>query len=246
LHVTNAGETVPELTGRIEKQLASVTLQADSHAALELITRAERIFSAGQPQALATELEIRRRFVDGYHYLKEHDPARLERLASLVRQFESELGGARLDPEDLTPRLDLRDLLRIVVFAPFAIIGTIAHFVPYMVVDALSKRLSRDEDEMTATIKFIAALLMYPLMWIGAALLAWKWAGRAAGAVTLLALPPIGYITLWVIEQLDEFTGNFRAIVYRARSRAAHARLVGHRQLIRDHILAVAEVVNRT
>jgi 1-acyl-sn-glycerol-3-phosphate acyltransferase len=237
-------DTVNELTVRIEAQLATVTLQADSHAALELITRAEEIFSAGSPQPLAAEFELRRRFVDGYHYLREHDPEQLERLASSVRQFESELGGAPLDASFRAPK-SARNLSRWVFLLPIALAGVIIHFIPYRIIDALSKRFSRDADEMTATIKFIAALLFYPLTWGIVAFLVWRWWGITAGILAMALLPAIGYVTLWVMEQLDEFTGTMRALMHRTASRATQARLVAHQQLLREQIVVVAEVINR-
>src|SRR4051794_2195600 len=56
---------VDALTQRIDDALDAVTLQADSHEALDLIARGERIFSAGRFDP-AEELEARRRFVEGY------------------------------------------------------------------------------------------------------------------------------------------------------------------------------------
>lgn len=244
------GEPVPEaavdLTAKIDQQLDSVTLQADSRAALELIARAEDIFSGGADQPLAAELELRRRFVDGYHYLRENDPERLERLASVVRQFTSELGGAHLDAENLTPRIDGASIVRAIVLLPLAVVGAILHFVPYAIVDALSRRFSRDEDEMTATIKFIASLLLYPFWWIFLTVIALRIAGTIAAVATIVVVPIAGYVALWVLEQLDEFIGNLRAVVYRARSRAAHARLVSDRQRIRDQILSVADSLEQS
>ncbi|HEX7420378.1 MAG TPA: lysophospholipid acyltransferase family protein [Thermoanaerobaculia bacterium] len=235
-----------DLTAKIEKQLDSVTLQADSRAALELIARAEDIFSGGAEQPLATELELRRRFVDGFHYLRERDPARLAQLSSAVRQFSSELGGARLDPEDLTPRIDARAMLRVIILLPVAVIGAVLHFLPYKVVDFLSRRFSRDADEMTATVKFIASLLLYPIWWIAVTIVVWRMAGRTIGASMIIVLPLAGHVALRVIEQVDEFTGKLRAMVYRTRSRAAHARLVAHRQRIREQILAVADALDQS
>ena len=81
---------VEKLTDEIERALNDVTLQADTNAALELIARAEKIFSGGGT-SLADELELRRRFVAGYSYLRERDPARLERLASEVAQIDAEV-----------------------------------------------------------------------------------------------------------------------------------------------------------
>ncbi|HSP33975.1 MAG TPA: lysophospholipid acyltransferase family protein, partial [Thermoanaerobaculia bacterium] len=203
-------DAVMNLTHRIEAQLASVTLQADSRAALELIARAERMFSAGEEQPLASQLEVRRRFVNGYHYLREHDPQRLEDLASKVRQFEAELGGAKMDPEDLSARIDAAAVARAVLLLPFAIGGAIVHFVPYRIVDFLARRLSGGEDEMTATIKFIAALAIYPLTWIAFAI----WVGGLRGLFALLVLPLLGYVALRVVETADEVIGSLRSLRY--------------------------------
>jgi len=228
-----AADAVVALTDQIEAQLATVTLQADSRAALELITRAERVFSAGDPQPLAAQLELRRRFVNGYHYLREHDPAQLERLASAVRQFESELGGARLDPEDLAPRANAAAIARTILLLPFAIAGAIVHFVPYRLVDFLSKRFSHGEDEMTATVKFVAALLLYPLTWLAIAALL----GGLPGLVALVVLPVLGYVALRVVETIDEIIGSLRAL----RSRAD---LIERRRAIREAIVAVADAIS--
>ena len=69
-------------------EVADVTLQADSHAALELMARGEAIFSGDEEQSLANEFELRRRFVAAYHYLREHDPPRLAELESMIRKYE--------------------------------------------------------------------------------------------------------------------------------------------------------------
>jgi 1-acyl-sn-glycerol-3-phosphate acyltransferase len=227
-----AADDVLALTAQIETLLDSVTLQADSQAALELIERAERIFSAGEQQPLASEIELRRRFVQGYHYLREHDPDRLERLASLVRRFESELGGAHLDPEDLTPRIRAGVLLRILLLLPVAMAGAIVHFIPYRIIDVLSRRFSRDADEMTATVKFLSALAFYPLTWIAIAAAI----GGLPGLLLAIAAAVSGYVALRVIEDIDDFIGSLRAL--------RHRDLVAHRQLIRDQIVSVAGALN--
>jgi glycerol-3-phosphate O-acyltransferase/dihydroxyacetone phosphate acyltransferase len=206
-------EAVVDLTARIEKQLASVTLQADSHAALELIARAERIFSSDADQPLAEKFELRKRFIDGYHDLREHDPERLERLASAVRQFASELGVLRLDPEELTARIDVVALLPLLVLLPLALIGAIIHFIPYRVT------------------------------WAFITFLAWRAFGIPRGILAMILLPASGYAALRVMEELDEITGSVRAMLYRTRSRGDHERLVAHRQLIRDQIVSVAEAI---
>ncbi|HKO59469.1 MAG TPA: lysophospholipid acyltransferase family protein, partial [Thermoanaerobaculia bacterium] len=125
-----APEPVEELTRTIEQRLAEVTLQADSHAALDLVQRAERIFTAGDA-ALAEEFEIRKRFVEGYLYLREHDRPRLSHLESEVARFESELRAARLDPQTLRAhgvRVSFTSLAILLVLLPIAVAAGVLNY----------------------------------------------------------------------------------------------------------------------
>jgi 1-acyl-sn-glycerol-3-phosphate acyltransferase len=233
-------DQVERLTAAIDAGLDSVTLQAESHAALELIARAEDIFTADDEQPLAQEFDLRRRFIDGYHYLSTHDPERLARLQRAIAQFESELRRAKLDVHELRPRIDARRLFRVLVLLPLAIAGAILHWPTYRIVGALAKRFSKGEGNMLATIKFLGALALYPLTYIALAILAgWRF-GVLAGVVTLLALPLLGYIALRVAEETDDVTGDLRALLHRMFRRYGHAQLVTQRESIRDEMLNVA------
>jgi len=202
-------EAVDELTRTIERGLAEVTLQADSHAALELIARGEEIFSGDDEQSLENEFELRRRFVDGYHYLREHDPARLAELESMIRKFEI---------HEVPARVSLPAVLVSIALLPLAIAGAIINYPTYRLVGFLSKRLT-DEDEIVATIKFIAAATLFPVTWILYALL-WPW--------LLIAAPLSAYIALRVFEVLGD-------AIRRARP------LPAGRDVIRQRIIEVAE-----
>lgn len=216
-------ESVDALTEHIEQALAEVTLQADSHAALELIARGERIFSAGEETNLATELDLRKQFVAGYGYLREHDPARLRRLESQIAQIDAEL----LAPSE---PMSAASMLRLALL-PLAIIGAVIHWPVYRLVGFLTTRLAREE-EVVATTKTFAGLLLFPLLWIVAAILVAAYFGVAAGLGVAILLPLLGYIALVTLEVLDELIGRFRALRHhdvRAKQRA-----------IREEILAVA------
>lgn len=206
-------EAVDALTRTIERGLAEVTLQADSHAALELIARGEEIFSGDDEQTLANEFELRRRFVDGYHYLREHDPARLAELESMIRKFEI---------HEVPARVSLPAVLVSIVLLPLAIAGAIINYPTYRLVGFLSKRLT-DEDEIVATIKFIAAATLFPVTWILYALL-WPW--------LLIAAPLSAYVALRVFEVLGD-------AIRRARP------LPAGRDVIRRRIIEVAEEMSR-
>jgi glycerol-3-phosphate O-acyltransferase/dihydroxyacetone phosphate acyltransferase len=212
-------QSVERLTERIERALSEVTLQADSHSALELIARAEGIFSAGEDRALAQELELRKRFVAGYHYLREHDPARLTRLESQIKKVE----GAPARP------IDARSFWRLLWF-PVAIVGAAIHWPVYRLIGLIATHLSSDEDELVATNKVVGGLVLFPLFWVAAAILTSIYLGVVAGVIVLIVLPLLGYVALLTLEALDEIISRLRRPDSRAQQEA-----------IRSEILTVAQ-----
>jgi len=237
---------VEALTQQIDDALDAVTLQADSREALELIARGERIFSAGRFDP-AEELEARRRFVEGYAWLREHDPQRLARLQSRVEQFAAELGGAKMDPEDLPgPRFlaSVKTLSMLLVALPLALIGGIIHFPAYRLVGFIARRFVKDE-EMVATIKAIAGALFYLLTWIGGAALAWWRLGARWALAAIVVVPLLGWIALRFFEQLDDVVGRTRALTWRIARSRAYERLRNEQRAIREEIAALDEVIAR-
>jgi glycerol-3-phosphate O-acyltransferase/dihydroxyacetone phosphate acyltransferase len=235
---------VEALTAEIQRGLAAVTLQADSRAALEIIERAERIFSGGSIAHPAEELELRRRFVDGYHFLSARDPARLAELSARIARFESELRAARLDPETLESSHGggMGKSLAIVLLSfPIALAGALVHYPTYRLVGALSNRFAKGESEMTATMKFVAALLLFPITWIVLSVIVGRWLGIRGAAATLFVLPILGYVALTVFETLDDVIGRVRSLTRRLFRRSAYARLVQQRRVIREQIMKVAD-----
>lgn len=233
-------DDVDQLTSAIDAGLDSVTLQADSHAALDLIARAEDIFTADDEQPLAQEFDLRRQFIAGYHYLRTHDPARLRKFEAMIAQFEAELRRAKLDVHELRPDVDVWRIARVLFLLPLAIIGGIISYPAYRLVALLSQRFSKGEGNMIATVKFLAALLLYPLTYLAIAIFVavrfgWMW-----GAVTGIALPILGYIALVVSEEIDDVIGVTRAVVHRVFRGYGHAQLVTQRESIRDEMLNVA------
>jgi 1-acyl-sn-glycerol-3-phosphate acyltransferase len=218
LHVRSEGETDPEqvdrLTAEIDAGLDAVTLQADSHAALALITRAEDIFTADEDQPLEEEFELRRRFIDGYRYLRTHDPKRLDKLQQSITRFEAALGRAKLDVHELKPRFSAARLFRVLVLLPIAMAGAIVNYPVYTFIRVLSHRLAKGESAVLATIKLLAALTFYPLTYLVLAVVAGVRFGWLAGVAVAAVLPFIAYITLRVFEEIDDIIGDVRGLLY--------------------------------
>ncbi|HYC63029.1 MAG TPA: lysophospholipid acyltransferase family protein [Thermoanaerobaculia bacterium] len=238
-------DEVDRLTATIDAGLDSVTLQAESHAALDLIARAENIFTADDDQPLIQEFDLRRRFLQGYHYLSARDPERLSKLQHTIAQFEAELRRAKLDVHELQPKIDARRLFRVLVLLPLALIGAIVHWPAYRVIDALAKRFSKGEWSTMATAKFLAALTCYPLTYIAIALMiGWRFS-ITAGVIVTFITPILGYIALRVIEEADEVIGDLRALLHRIFRNYGYSQLVTRRAAIRDEMLNVAREMER-
>lgn len=239
--VVRGDETVEALTAAIDAGLHAVTLQADSHAALELIAKAEDIFTADDEQPLAVELDLRRRFIDGYHELRERDPSRLERLQSAITQFDAELRRAKLDVHELRPRISVARLLRVLVLLPLAIAGAIVSYPAYWLIGVLARRFSNGETVLVATVKFLAALALYPITYLAIGIAVGARFGIAIGMATAVALPFAGYAALRVLEDVDDIAGDLRAITHRLFRRRGHQRLLAQREAIRREIIDIGQ-----
>jgi glycerol-3-phosphate O-acyltransferase/dihydroxyacetone phosphate acyltransferase len=238
-------DAVDALTKRIEAALADVTVQADSRAALDIITRADRIFRLGRGD-LAEALETRKRFVAGYRWLCEHDPERLARVQSRVERFEAELGAANLEPKELVPPTfigSVKTIATLLVMMPLAVAGAIIHYPIYRLIGAAVTRAGSDE-EMIATQKAVGGLVLFPLTWIACAALAWWRFDWPVALAVLIILPILGYIALRFFEQLDGVIGRARALTWRVARHSAYARLLAQQRAIHDEIEDVGRVLN--
>lgn len=226
-------EAVEALTSAVDAGLDAVTLQADSHAALELIARAEDIFTAEEDQPLAEELELRRRFVEGYHELRMRDPARLARLESAITQLAAELQRAKLDPHELVPRFEAGRLLRVLLLSPLALAGTIINYPAYRAAGVIAKRMSKGEGELVATIKFLAAFALFPLTWIAVAVFIGLRFGALWAMASLIVQPFLAYIAMHISEDVDNVIGDLRGLRHGSR-------FVARRNAIREEIIAAS------
>jgi len=245
------------LTAQIERALAELTLQAEHDEALALVERAERIFSAAgnaEPGTdLAQELELRRRFLEGYHALRTRWPDRFERLRGRIARYEAATAAAGLDvrhpaPRHFAPRVVARFLWRSLAVAfvllPLAIVGTVVHYPAYRIVGYVATGIAKGKEDSLATVKVLAAMLLFPLTWLAVALpVAAIW-GPWPGLFTLALLPPAGYAALLVLERLDRLFGAARALALFTLRRRAFLRLAVERRGIREEIVELGRALD--
>jgi 1-acyl-sn-glycerol-3-phosphate acyltransferase len=246
-------EAVAEVNARIERALREVVLNAEHEEALNTIARAERIFSSEQEQEtdgepnLKREFELRRRFIEGYAFLRARAPERLSALTSRITRYEEELNQVGIDPRDLTvpdsPGAAVQRAVRRTVpsllLMPFAVIGTAIHYPAYRLAGFFATKFSGNYDDVISTIKILAATLLFPLTWAVVAalsyiLLNWKYA-----LASLVFVPLAGYAAVRFYEEIDRFIAGARALVFFITRRWFFKKLLVERRAIHEEILSL-------
>ena len=252
-------EAAQALSDRIRDALLKITLNVEHEEPLQLINRAEKIYTAEEQSGvrspnLKRELMLRRRFVEGYAFHRVHQPERLAALVARLRRYEEELKQAGLDPHELSPPTSTRAVIthlleRLIVFLlllPFALLGTIVHYPVYWFSGFLVTGIIKAEDDVVSTFKIIAAMLLFPLTWIGVALLCFQWLGWLAALVSLLVVPVSGFVAIRFAEEWENFIGGAKAIIYFIKRRWFFKRLLVERRVIREEIEALGNEAERS
>ena len=246
-------DAVRELSNRIEKALREVILDAKHEEELQTTARAERIFSSassdGSGERLKHELRLQQRFIKAYSVLQELQPERLRRLELRMIRFEEELNQAGVDPDELSPpgstlrvfaSIVRRSILFLLMLGP-AVIGTVAHYPAYRLGGYLARRISRDSDDVTSTVKIISAMLLFPLTWIVLAVLSYVYAGWVAAVLVLVVVPFAGYVAIVFFEELDKSIAGVRVLTFFLVRRRFFVRLLAERNAIRNEIVALGK-----
>jgi 1-acyl-sn-glycerol-3-phosphate acyltransferase len=253
-------DAVRALSARVAEAMRALTLNADRHEALQMVARAERIFSAGDDDederpSLERELRRRRLFVEAYAFHRQHSPARLEVLEGRITAYEEELRQAGLeDPRQLSPSTvadyaRVRKLLaRVAVFLlllPVALLGAALHYPAYKLAGVLATRFAREYDDVLSTFKIAAALLLFPLTWGVLGFFVYRWAGWWEVLAALTLAPLAGLVALRTREELGRFVAGSRAALFFVRERSFFRQLLEERRRIRREILALGDEYER-
>jgi glycerol-3-phosphate O-acyltransferase / dihydroxyacetone phosphate acyltransferase len=244
---------VRALTERIEAALAEVTLQAEQGEVHALVERAQRIVSAqdetpAAPPSLTNEFTLRRRLLAGYAAAREQWPERLAALVTRIDRYEAALTAAGLDARRLAPRrytpervtrYVVKAFLVLMLLLPVALAGVVVHYPAYRAVGFVATGMAKGAEEALASVKVLAAMLLFPLTWTVVAVVAGMAWGMDAGLVALAAGPLTAYAALQYFERLDRIVGGARALALFAFRRRAFLRLLAERKDIQEAILAL-------
>ena len=238
---------VRTLTERLKAALEGATLQADDPRSLRLAAFAESLLTgAGDAEPFEARVAVRRLLLERATLAGEADPHRLARLVSRLERLERLLATTGLAPADLDAPARRRRLatsaaggfLLALLLLPAGLAGLLAHAPAYSLVGQLAARFARGSTEIVATIKVLGAFLLFPLTWVVAGVATGLALGLPAGLLAALALPPLGYLGLLLLERWEATRAALRVLGLSLLRRRSFGRLRSERDALVAEIAA--------
>ena len=235
LHSTDEAAAVRSLTERIATRLGAVTLNVAEQRDAELIDTAERLYARTKGvsrwrdrDALADRLPRLRAFARGLAWLREHDPARFERIARAVARYRrrSQLLGAA--DGDVPPRYTFRGTLRYIIAQTLllaavalpALAGSIIWYPTY-IAPQLTLRLVKPEYEAVATYKLATAFIAVPITMLLAIVAGALIDGARGALLAAVLVPGCGFAALAWHDRWTRFREDAQ-LFFRVLSRRDH------------------------
>jgi hypothetical protein len=247
---------VRALTARLAQAIRAQIVEAEDHHTLDLLGTLERAWrhergepGSGDPQA---SLAWRREVMRAAATLAERAPARVAAFRRHLEQYARRLRESGLSDRQLgqryTPRLVARyalsNTLNLTVMLPLALLGMLAHAVPYLATDVVARRTMQTAEE-AATNKMAAGLLLYPLGWLAGGWLAWRAGGGLLLAAFALLVVPSGLVALAWRERLARVGRQARAFGRFVADRGAQHGLLAERRALVEEAEALGALSRR-
>jgi len=222
------------LTERVAEALARVTLNYRSWEESRLVERGARILEIDalelpRERRLAAEFDARRSLLDGLDALRQSHSREVAAAVEAAREYDRLLRLSGLRDEQVIARYPLDEVaaalakvaFNTVVALPVAILGAVLNFVPFTLVELVSRRFD-DEQNQIATYKVFPGIVAYPATWGIEAAVAWGLWGGASALAMLVVAPLAGYIAVRLLERQESLWKESRAfLLLRRRKRIA-------------------------
>lgn len=250
-------EAVRELSEKIAEKLGEVTLNVETSEQLEIVQRAEQLFSSVYETvnfrtSLAEELENRRRFAAQIEDFRKNAPEKVERLTRQIDDYENKLREIGIASEHLSvsahPSREVvwRFWLRVVVIyaiLPLVLIGAIVHLPAYLLCLLLARIFRRHgPDESGGTIKILAAILLMPLTWLIVSVTFFFVDNWQSALISFPLTIFCGYVALRSLEEMIEMRGWYKAARILAQNPYLFVSLLQERRELHREISNFAEV----
>src|SRR5258706_16482361 len=146
-----------------------------------------------------------------YDVARRKWPDRAARLQARLERFEASLSAAGLDAQHLAPRsygwrsvvtYAVKSVLFLTLGLPAAIVGWLIHYPAYRAVGWVATGIAKGDEDPLATVKVLAAALLFPLTWTAVIGAVWLWRGVWPAVLVAPAPPPTGYVALHFARRL--------------------------------------------
>jgi 1-acyl-sn-glycerol-3-phosphate acyltransferase len=239
---------VDALTDELTARLDAVVVQAETRELLAGVARVARWTTERRPDAagedeLAAEHRRTRELLAAYERLRARDPARVEAVATEAREYARALYhlGVRnpwaLEIERIAPRHVLAAVGKVVVTAPFALLGALMGWAPYRLAGWAAPRITDDED-ILGTVKLIAGMTFLAVAWAAEAVaVGLLWSPWAIVPTFVLGIAS-GYVSLWFQELARDTREMLRYLWFRAFHFDTAQRLGERRRALAEAVAA--------
>ncbi len=239
-------EAVRALTARIAAGLNTVTLNLASWEELGLVETAEALYAlrVGEVEHDAERL---RRFARGLALLRDEQPQRWERIRAQLSAFRRRLGLVRAEPGDLSlqyRRVEVypfiaRNLVALLFGFPLFALGTLLFAPPFLLIRFGVAALHPEED-MVATLKVLASLILAPLWWLLLSSAAFRLWGTGAGVASLMLSPALAAFTRYFLERRAAAAGDVITFLRLGNRSRLKASLLAEGEVLATEIEALA------
>lgn len=203
-------ENVRSLTEEIARRLRGCTVELGSHADLELLSAADRIYSREkslhgfrEQDLLADRVPRLRRFASGLEWLRARAPERYEVLAGKVYRIDRVSRALGAHTGVIPPRYPIRAVLRyatieglaLLVGVPLALVGSLVWYPAWIAPRFVVARVGPDH-ESVATYKLATSFCTVPCTVLAAGLGAYLIRGGVTALAAMVAVPILGFAAL--------------------------------------------------
>ena len=239
--------TVRAVTARIGEALRAVTLELEGWEDLPLIATAEALYAL-QTEGPAEDAERRRLFARGMALLREEQPEQYRTLRGEVDALARRLALLHASPGDVAVqyrmatvlRFLLRNTVALVLGLPLAVVGWLL-FLPWTVSVRMALNLRQTSEDMRATVKLVAALVLGPIYVLALAFLAWRWLSWGWAVGWVIASVPLALFTRAFFSQRGEALRDARLFFRLGNRSATKQHLLDEGRALAIRILALAE-----
>ncbi len=241
----DAREAVRALTDAVAGALRAVTLNLEAWEDLPIVETAEALYalSAGGE---AGDVERRKAFARGMALLRAEQPERFERLKGQLAAFRRRLDLVQLQARELTYGYRKRTVALFVLKnlawlagLPLFLAGMALFAGPYWVPPALVAAFKVKED-VEATVKVLALMLLAPVWWALVTGAAWWWGGAGWGAAALAGTVPLALFTRYYLERRAAAWRDARVFFLLVSRRRLQARLKAEGEALAQEIHRLA------